>query len=291
MRLQNLKGLVRLWCHHLAPAEFRLVAYFYRWAAAAPDGLVRRSRQEIARATKIRMRDVRPMLKRLKGRGILQVESLAGQETVVKIPLENWLVPAAVLPVKPPATAAAIKELVLRLCGRRVGFEQIEELKQLAGVDEKDLVEVLDALLRRSPGFEPWVLFQAALVHEAALLKGTCELRPSFPRRHLYRDPGLAVGGLVDEWLQKLTRSEFKIAMYLFTATSDSLDGLAAHSIHEIADHTNLSSRTVISVVHALEARGVIQVVSNDKERTLIRFPESLDRFCLSCCPGPVANR
>jgi hypothetical protein len=54
-----LRSLVQRWCRDLSPAEFKLAAYFYRWAAEVRDGFVRRPRVEIESATGIRIRDIR----------------------------------------------------------------------------------------------------------------------------------------------------------------------------------------------------------------------------------------
>src|SRR5664279_885627 len=86
----------------------------------------------------------------------------------------------------------------------------------------------------------------------------------------------------VDEWLATLSQTELKLTIWLFVAATESPDGLVAQSIEEIAAATGLSLRTIHSHLHDLNApvindnttirRRIIQIVSQEKESTLIRF-------------------
>jgi hypothetical protein len=76
----------------------------------------------------------------------------------------------------------------------------------------------------------------------------------------------------IDRWLADLSGSEFKVAMHLLAAASDSPDELISQSHAEIASATGLSWRTVLTALHDLRTRRVLQVVSRDKERTLVKF-------------------
>jgi hypothetical protein len=175
MRLWNLMGVVRRWCRDLSAAEFKVVVYIFRWAADTPDGVVRRPRKEIAQATGIRMRDIRPMLKGLGARGVFEVMSLDREETVVRVGREHWsasLPPAAASEGKRPATVANLKEVLLRLTGIRVGVREVEELKSVAQVDDPALMEILDSLLRRGFRYQGLGLLTAAVLHESAIKRG-----------------------------------------------------------------------------------------------------------------------
>jgi hypothetical protein len=87
----------------------------------------------------------------------------------------------------------------------------------------------------------------------------------------------------VDEWLATLSQTELKLTICLFIAATESPDGLVAQSIEEIAAATGLSLRTVHTNLHNLDTpvidgnnttirRRMIQIISQDKESTLIRF-------------------
>lgn len=72
-----------------------------------------------------------------------------------------------------------------------------------------------------------------------------------------------------------MSPTEFKIVVYLFAAAAESPDGVAAaaYGIEAIAAATGITWRTVITKVHDLDARGVVEVLSQEKECTLVRFP------------------
>jgi hypothetical protein len=169
-----LQMLVRRWCRDLTPAEFKIAAYFWRWAAETPDGVVRRPKKEIAQATKIRVRNIPSLLQGLAKRGVFDVVSLAVEETVVRVPREHWLVPPPASEVKCQPTIANLKELLFRLAGVRVGVKEVEELKKVAEVDDQGLMEVLDSLLRRGRGlrYQGLGLLTVAVIHDAAVQQG-----------------------------------------------------------------------------------------------------------------------
>jgi hypothetical protein len=84
----------------------------------------------------------------------------------------------------------------------------------------------------------------------------------------------------MDDWLQQLSGSQCKVALFLLAAAADSPDGLAAQSILEIADGTGLSWRTVHTILHDLDTHRVLEVLSHAKERTLVRFPKARGMRC-----------
>ena len=79
--------------------------------------------------------------------------------------------------------------------------------------------------------------------------------------------------GLIDPWLAILGFTEFLLVTYLFRAAATSPDGLVDQSIEEIAEGTGLSWRTVRNHLQDLDTRGVIEVLSQEKECTLVRIP------------------
>lgn len=87
----------------------------------------------------------------------------------------------------------------------------------------------------------------------------------------------------VDEWLATLSQTDLKLIIWLFVAATESPDGLVAQSMEEIAAATGLSLRTVHTNLHDLDTpvidgnnttirRRMIQIISQEKESTLIRF-------------------
>jgi hypothetical protein len=275
------RSLVQGWCRDLSPAEFKLAAYFYRWAAEVRDGVVhgvvRRPRAEIARATKkIRMRDIRPMLKRLGERGVFEVVSLDREETEVRVGKEHHpssLSPAAASVGKRPATIANLKEMVFRLSDVRVGVAEVEEFKSLAEVDDHGLMEILDSMLSRGHQYDGLGLLKSNVRHEAAAKRQPGLYRNSPASLPPAPTDMVKVGRLVDYALAKLSGSECKIVLYLLAAASDSPDGRVSQSHEEIASATGLSWRTVLTVLHSPATRRIIQIDSRGKERMLLRFP------------------
>lgn len=88
---------------------------------------------------------------------------------------------------------------------------------------------------------------------------------------------------VVDRWVRTLGRTEFKIVAYLYRIAAATPDGRIDKSIEEIAQATNLAWRTVQKKLKALDTDGVIKVISDDKERTLIEIP-------LEYWPLPAGN-
>ena len=144
MRLLQLNELVDRWIRVLSPPEFTLLTYLYR--AASPDGLVSRPRQEIAETTKILPRKIRPMLKSLAERGVIEVIRLAEERTVVRILPQHRSFRPAVSPGKPVDRVAAIKQLVLRMTGQRPGLEDVRRMELESGTNEQGLLDTLQVL-------------------------------------------------------------------------------------------------------------------------------------------------
>ena len=133
MTLLHLAALVQRWGHVLRPPEFRLLVYLHR-VAQAPDGVVSKPREEIAAATKIPPRNIRPMLKRLVEHEAIEVLSLAAEKTVVRLLVKHGSSFAPAVPrAKPVDPVATIKQLVLRMTGQRPGLEEIREMEREAG--------------------------------------------------------------------------------------------------------------------------------------------------------------
>lgn len=275
MRLWNLKVLVARRMH-LEPVKFKLVAYFHRAAADTADGVVKGPRREIVAATGILKRKIRPLLKGLGEAGELEVRSLAEANTVVRVLAEHWSLPPAPASCAPPAASPAeIKQLMFRLTGKRATLEDVRELMEAAGVDYEGLGKALDYVLRRGDRYEGFQPLAAGVAHQVRVWEKPGEFWESsrlLPAFSVLEQP---VGARLDHWLKMKTLSptEFKLVVYLFVAAAESPDGVAAQSQEAIAAATQLSSPTVINHTHDLEARGVIEVLSEDKESTLIRFP------------------
>lgn len=271
MRLWHLKVLVARRTH-LEPPEFKLMAYFYRLASNTVDGVVKRPREEIAAATGILPRDIRPLVKELGEAGELEVISLE-KNTAVRILAEHWSLPPAPAGSAPPATPAQIKQLMFRMTGKRVTLEDVQELREVSCVDYAGLVQVLDFLLRGGARYDSFRRLAGDVVHQVRArekpgeYRGTDALRPAFS---VLEQP---VGKRMDAWLKTLSPTEFKMAVFLFVAAAESPDGVAAHSQKAIAAATRMSERTVSTNLHNLDARRVLQVLSDEKETTLIRFP------------------
>ena len=86
-------------------------------------------------------------------------------------------------------------------------------------------------------------------------------------------DSNPQIDQFVDHCLAKLDPSDFLLIMYLFCAACDSPDGLVDQTIEEIAEGTGLSWRTVQDHLQDLHKRSVIDILSQDKEPTLVRVP------------------
>lgn len=170
MKLWNLKVLVARWMH-LEPLEFKLVAYFYRMAADTVDGVVKRPRPEIAASTGILARKIRRLLQGLGAAGVVEVVSLAEEETVVRVLREHWSLPAGVAacsapPASPAASPAEIKQLMFRLTGKRAALEDVQELMEAAGVNYEGLVNTLDYLLHRGARYEGFRRLAVDVAHQ-----------------------------------------------------------------------------------------------------------------------------
>jgi hypothetical protein len=78
---------------------------------------------------------------------------------------------------------------------------------------------------------------------------------------------------VVNLWARTLSPAEFKIVTYLYAIADSTPDRKVSQSIQEIAEATGLSWRTVQDKLQGLDTRGVIKVLSADKQRTLIQMP------------------
>lgn len=67
--------------------------------------------------------------------------------------------------------------------------------------------------------------------------------------------------------------AEYKIASYLYSIADSTPDRKVGQSIQEIAKATGLVWRTVQEKLQDLDKRGVIEVLSADKEKTFIQIP------------------
>jgi hypothetical protein len=77
--------------------------------------------------------------------------------------------------------------------------------------------------------------------------------------------------------------AEYKIASYLYSIADSTPDRKVGQSIQEIAKATGLVWRTVQEKLQDLDKRGVIEVLSADKEKTFIQIPPQ--------APAPVIER
>ena len=85
--------------------------------------------------------------------------------------------------------------------------------------------------------------------------------------------PSNLLNVVVYRWAATLGSTEFKIIAYLYSVAAATEDGKISKSISEIAEATNLAWRTVQAKLQDLDARSVIEVISENKDRTLIRIP------------------
>jgi hypothetical protein len=92
---------------------------------------------------------------------------------------------------------------------------------------------------------------------------------------------------IVDLCAQKMGLADYKIASYLHSIADSTPDRKVSQSIQQIAEATGLSWRTVQEKLKDLETHGVIDVLSTDKEKTLIQIPP---QRWFSPVPAPVVE-
>lgn len=77
-----------------------------------------------------------------------------------------------------------------------------------------------------------------------------------------------------DLWGATLGPTEFKIVAALYRFAASTSDRKISKSIQKLAGATDLSWRTVQTKLHELNIRGVIEILSANKERMLIKIPQ-----------------
>jgi hypothetical protein len=103
------------------------------------------------------------------------------------------------------------------------------------------------------------------------------------------KTPSNLLNVVVDRWAATLGSTEFKIIVYLYAVAAAKRDGQISKSIKEIAEATNLAWRTVQAKLQDLDTRGVIEVISENKDRTLIQM--SPQKWSLAVNnPNPTAE-